>query len=64
MRKIISSKLIVGILAAFLLLTSVGVVYAVRTAQECITYCGEKYGHDDDLFAACYYGCLPVKPPK
>lgn len=67
MAKILKSKVIIGVITAFLLLISVGLVLAVPTAQQCITYCTEHYGTDVDLLGACLAGCKPdpvIKPPK
>ena len=64
MKKYFSSKLFITFIVTLLLFTSAYFVYAVKTVQDCINYCGETYGHDDELFAACYYGCVPSPDPS
>lgn len=67
MVKIMNSKLTVGLISAFLLLISVGLVLAEPTPQQCITYCTTHYGTDVNLLSACLNGCKPdpvIKPPK
>jgi hypothetical protein len=64
MFKKFTAKRVIAVIAAILVLSSVYFIYAERSVQDCINFCGKYYGHDDELFAACYYGCIPSPDPQ